>query len=83
LNRQTPFEAVPAARLALGVIAVISIPALCSWVLVVPIFAVAGYFKNIRIFPVGYWLWPAGKGRRRRSGPGRRNRLTRGRRAAG
>jgi hypothetical protein len=83
LNRQTPFEAVLAAYLALGVIAVISIPALYSWVLVVPIFAVAGYFKNIRIFPAGYWLWPTGEGRRRRSGPGRRNRLTRGRHAAG
>ncbi len=39
----------------------ISIPAPYSWVLVVPIVAVAGYFKNIRIFPVGYWLWPAGR----------------------
>jgi hypothetical protein len=28
---------------------------------VVPIFAVAGYFKNIRIFPAGYWLWPTGE----------------------
>jgi hypothetical protein len=28
---------------------------------VVPIFAVAGYFKNIRIFPAGYWLWPTGR----------------------
>jgi hypothetical protein len=74
---------VPAAYLALGVIAVISIAALYSWVLVVPIFAVAGYLKNIRIFPVGYWLWPTGEGRRRRSCPGRRNRLTRGRHAVG
>jgi hypothetical protein len=49
-----------AAYLALGVIAVISIAALYSWVLVVPIFAVAGYLKNIRIFSVGYWLWPTG-----------------------
>ena len=72
-----------AAYLGLGVIAVISIPALYSWVLVVPIFAVVGYFKNIRIFPVGYWLWPAGEGRHRRSGPGRGNRLTRGRHAVG
>jgi hypothetical protein len=83
LNRQTPFEAVLAAYLARGVIAVISIPAPYSRVLMVPIFVVVGYFKNIRIFPVGYWLWPTGKGRRRRSGPGRRNRLTRGRHAAG
>jgi hypothetical protein len=50
---------------------------------VVPIFAVVGYFKNIRILPVGYWLWPTGEGRRRRSGPGRRYRLARGRHAAG
>jgi branched-chain amino acid transport system permease protein len=30
---------------------------------------------NIRIFPVGYWLWPAGEGRRR---PGIRGRRARG-----
>ena len=36
--------AVLAAYLALGVVAVVSIPALYSFVLVVPIFAVAGYF---------------------------------------
>ena len=27
---------------------------------------------NIRVFPVGYWLWPAGEARRRRGLPGRR-----------
>src|SRR5262249_60392536 len=32
---------------------------------------------NIRIFPVGYWLWLAGEGRRRN------DRLARGRHAAG
>ena len=36
--------AVLAAYLALGVVAVVTIPALYSFVLVVPIFAVAGYF---------------------------------------
>ena len=29
---------------------------------------------NIRVFPVGYWLWPAGEARRRRGLPGRRPR---------
>jgi branched-chain amino acid transport system permease protein len=28
---------------------------------------------NIRIFPVGYWLWPAGEGRRRPGAQGRRS----------
>ena len=27
---------------------------------------------HIRIFPVGYWLWPAGEERRRHAVPGRR-----------
>src|SRR5262249_35584025 len=36
--------AVLAAYLALGVVAVVTVPALYSFVLVVPIFAVAGYF---------------------------------------
>jgi hypothetical protein len=54
-----------AAYLALGVIAVISIAALYSWVLVVPIFAVAGYLKNIASSLSG-----TGCGRRGRVGAG-------------